>query len=585
MSVTNIITFLGGLALFLYGVLLMGDGIRLLAGSRLGDFIRNVTDSAPRALGVGAGMSSVIQSSSAVSIMAMGFVNTGLIRLRQAMYVVLGSLFGSCITGWIVSASHAGNSHLTTTLSASVIIGVLAVIGIYLRKFSKLQSRHVAGDILLGCAVLLAGMSSMTNSMQPLQNSPSFLSFLVQLSNPALGILIGIAFTALVQSSAAGIATLQALALTGSLTFSVTIPIMLGITIGGAVPVMISAIGLNTNSFRTALSHLLFDLFGAVICGAIFYIINAVHPFSFMNAPISIVEVALLNTILRAVMILLLSPMVGLVEKITIAVVREKTVAEESSAGDLDMLEERFLTHTTVAIAQSRRVVESMAHLVEKNLEDAASVLETYTDEKYKEVEETEALIDKYEDRLGSYLIKISRKPLSKQQNEDLYKFLHVITDLERMSDHALNLAESAQEIHEKEIVFSDEAQHELSVLRAAVREIISITLNAFVNDDLEAAFRVEPLEEHIDNLCDALKHNHIDRLQNETCTLEHGFVFNDMLTNFERIGDHCSNIAVAMLEINNDAFDTHEYVNSLVRMKDERFREYLEEYTQKYSL
>ena len=585
MSIANIILFLGGLALFLYGVTLIGDGMKLLAGSRLAGFIRNVTGSPVKALGVGIGMSSIIQSSSAVSIMSMGFVSTGLIRLRQALYIVLGSLFGTCITGWIVCLSNTGESSWAQYFSSSIIVGVIAIIGICLRKFSKSQSHHVVGDILLGFAVLLLGMSTMTTSMHPLHSSPGFLSMLGNLSNPFLGILIGIVFTAVVQSSAAAVATLQAIALTGSLSFSVCIPVMLGITIGGALPVIISALGLSKNSFRTALGHLLFDLFGALLVGAVFYIVNAIHPISFMDHSVSIVGVAMLNTALRLIIILVFCPFVGFVEKIVLAIVKDKEEEPDTPGIDLDMLEERFLSHTTVAIAQSRRVIDSMATLVEKNLTDAEAVLASYTEEGFQEVADTEGLIDKYEDRLGSYLIKISRKQLSKKQNEDLYEFLHVITDLERMSDHALNLAESAQEIHEKNIVFSDEARHELDVLQAAVKEITHNTLNAFINSDLEAAIRIEPLEEHIDNLCDALKHNHIDRLQNEECTLEHGFVFNDLLNNYERIGDHCSNIAVAMLEINNDTFDTHEYVDSLVKLKDEKFRQYLDEYTQKYSL
>lgn len=585
MGIANIITFLGGLALFLYGVTLMGDGMKLLAGSTLGAFIQKVTGSPVKALGVGAGLSAVIQSSSAASIMAMGFVNTNLIRLRQALYIVLGSLFGTCITSWIVCLSNSGRGGLASILSSSVIVGVVAVIGIYFRKFSKNQKHHVAGDILLGFAVLLLAMSTMTGSMDPLRNNEEFVASISRLSNPALGIFLGFVFTCIVQSSAAGVATLQALALTGSLTFADTIPFMLGITIGGALPVLISSIGLSTNSRRTALSHLVYDIIGVVIVGAVFYIVNAIHALPFMTTSVSIVGVAALNTLLRLIMIVLLAPMVGKVETLVCAIIKEKEKKDDAEEGTLEMLEERFLSHTTVAIAQSRRVIDSMAILVKKNLDDASAVLDVYTDEGYKEVEETENLIDKYEDRLGTYLIKISRKQLSETQNEDLYEFLHAITDLERISDHALNLAESAKEIHEKEIEFSPDARHELTVLKAAVEEIVDITVNAFVSKDLELAYRVEPLEEHIDNLCDALKHNHVDRLQMEECTLEHGFVFNDLLTNYERIGDHCSNIAVAMVEINNDAFATHEYLDALVEMKDEKFRKYFEEYAEKYSL
>lgn len=585
MSIVNIITFLGGLALFLYGVTLVGDGMRLLAGNRLDGLIRKATESPIKAVGVGAGMSVIIQSSYAVSTMTTGFVNTGLIRMRQALYVVLGSLFGTCVTGWIVCLSGSGTGDWTRLFSGSLVVGIICVVGIILRKFTKSQSNHVIGDILLGCGVLLLGMTTMTASLQPLNGSEAFLSFLTKLQNPITGILIGIVFTAIIQSSAAAVATLQVLALIGILPYSVAIPVMLGITIGGAIPVIIGALGLSRNTFRTALGHLLFNLIGAILAGAVFYIINAIHPFSFMNAPISIVGVALLNTLLRLVIIFVLCPMVGMVEKLTMVIVKDREEQKPSEEGELGLLDEHFLTHTTVAIAQSRTVISSMACLVVKCIEDASAAFDHYSKELFKEVKDTESLIDKYEDRLGSFLIKISRQPLSKTQNEDLYEFLHVITDLERMSDHALNLAESAQEIHAKHIVFSPEAQHELSVLRAAVSEIVHNTINAFVGSDLDAALRVEPLEEHIDNLCIALKHNHVDRLQNEECTLEHGFVFNDMLTNYERLGDHCSNIAVAMLEINNDEFDTHEYVDSLTLLKDEKFKKYLDEYKEKYSL
>lgn len=585
MGIANIITFLGGLGLFLYGVTLMGDGMKLLAGSTLGRFIRKVTGSPVKALGIGAGMSAVIQSSSAVSIMAMGFVNSNLIKLKSALYIVLGSMFGTCITGWLVAVSNSGGSW-AEILSTSVIVGVIAVLGIILRKFTKSQNNHVVGDILLGCAVLLLGMSTMTNSMAPLQSNEAFLSFMVQLSHPALGILIGIIFTVIVQSSAAAVATLQALALTGGLEFDVAIPVMLGITIGGALPVLISALGLNTASVRTAVSHLLFDVIGVAVIGAVFYIVNAIHPFSFMTESVSIVGVAVLNTLLRLIMIIILIPMVGLIERMTVRLVKEKAAQESSAADDLNLLEERFLDRNiTVAIEQSRLVINSMAVLVKKSLDDAAETFAEYTEEKFDKVQESEDLVDRYEDALGSYLIKISGKRLSREQNEDLYEFLHTITDLERMSDHALNLAESAKELHDKKITFSEEAERELTVLRAAVNEIVTTTLEAFVSQDLDRAYRVEPLEEHIDNLCDTMKHNHIDRLQNKTCTLEYGFVFNDLLTNYERIGDHCSNIAVAMIEIDNDVFDTHEYLDSLVKMKDERFRKYLDEYTEKYRL
>ena len=583
MTAGNFIVLLGGLALFLYGVTLMSDGMKLVAGSRFESFINKITGSPIKALGFGAGLAAVIQSSSATSIMAMGFVDTRLIKMRQAFYIVLGSILGTSVTSWLLLLTNSGLSKGSVSIfSAAAITGIIAVIGIILRKFSRSQSHHNTGNILLGFAVLLLGMSTITSALEPLHDSEVFMDSFTRLSHPLLGIIIGIAFTCVVQSSALAVATLQAIALTGALTFEVAFPLLLGITIGGALPVLISAIGVSVNGKRTALSHLVFDVSGVVVIGVIFYIINAIHPFAFMASNISILKVTLLNTVLRLVIVIILSPFVGKIEKFTCLVIKDQAPQRDPQ---FEMLEERFLDHTAVAIAQSRRTINNMAVTVKKNIDDAFSALANYSDEIFQEVVDTEAAVDKYEDYLGSYIIKINDKQLSKKQNEEIYKFLHAITDLERISDHAMNLGENAKEIHEKQYEFSPEARRELSVLQSAVGEIVDITINAFVNDDLEEARKVEPLEEVVDELCDQLKHNHIDRLQNDTCTLSHGFVFNDLLTNYERIGDHCSNIAVAMLETNNDSFETHQYIDIMINIKDKNFEDYFDGFKKKYRI
>ena len=583
MTAGNFIVLLGGLALFLYGVTLMSDGMKLVAGGRFESFINKITGSPIKALGFGTGLAAVIQSSSATSIMAMGFVDTRLIKMRQAFYIVLGSILGTSVTSWLLLLTNTELSKGSVSIfSTAVITGIIAVIGIILRKFSRSQSHHNTGNILLGFAVLLMGMSTITSALEPLNDSEAFMTGFTRLSNPFLGIIIGIAFTCIVQSSALAVATIQAIALTGALTFEVAFPLLLGITIGGALPVLISAIGVSVNGKCTALSHLVFDVSGVVVIGAVFYIINAVHPFAFMSSYISILNVTVLNTVLRLAIVIILSPFVGKIEKFTCLIIKDQATRRDPQ---FEMLEERFLDHTAVAIAQSRRTINNMAVTVKKNIDDAFTALANYSDEIFQEVVDTEAVVDQYEDYLGSYIIKINDKQLSKKQNEEIYKFLHAITDLERISDHAMNLGENAKEIHEKKYEFSPEARRELSILQSAVSEIVDITINAFVNDDLEEARKVEPLEEVVDELCDQLKHNHIDRLQNDTCTLSHGFVFNDLLTNYERIGDHCSNIAVAMIETNNDSFETHQYIDIMINIKDKNFEDYFDEFKKKYRI
>ena len=587
MSILNIVSLLGGLALFLYGISLMGDGLNQVAGNKLQVVLYRLTSNPFKGILLGIGVTALIQSSSATSVMAIGFVNSGLMQFAQAVSIILGSIVGTSITGWIVSLSSLGaGGGWMELLSTTFITGVLATVGIILHKFNKNPTKRKVGTILLGFAVLMYGMTAMSAAVEPLRESESFIQLLTKFSNPLLGILVGMVFTAIIQSSAAAVGILQALSMTGALTFSAAFPIILGIAVGGALPVLISALGATLNARRTALVHLIIDILGALFCGIVFYAANAIHPFSFMNATMNPVSVAALNTAFRIVTVVVLTPCIGLLEKLVCFIMpADKEAQKDRADGDWDLLEERFISHPGLAIEQSRIVVSSMAGYVRQNLDLALRLLRKYDDETFREVQGLEDLADQYEDKLGTYLVKINSKELTREQNEDLYKFLHAITDFERISDHATNIAENAQEIYEKQIQFSPDAIHELEVIREAIREVVDLAIRAFTDNDQEVARRVEPLEELIDNLCDEMKHRHIDRLQAGICTLQHGYVFNDLLTNYERISDHCSNIAVAMIELEHDAFDTHNYLDSLMSQKDDLFDRYYKEFESRFHL
>ena len=587
MSFLNIISLLSGLALFLYGITLMGEGLNLVAGNRLEVVLYRLTSSRVKGILLGTLVTAVIQSSSATSVMVVGFVNSGLMQFVQAVSVILGSILGTSVTGWIVALSAlGGGSGWVELLSTAALTGIVAVIGIILKKFCKKPVQHHVGGILLGFAVLMFGMSAMSTAMAPLRDSESFLRMMVTLSNPLLGFLVGAFFTAVIQSSAAAVGILQALAMTGALSFGEAYPLLLGIAVGGALPVLLGALGANYNGLRAAVAHILIDVLAALICGVLFYVIHALHPFSFVSKPVGVVEVAAVNTAFRLFTVVVLTPFLGSLEKLCRLIVRapaEETQPEKAQPQIL--LEDRFIRYPAVALEQSRRVVDEMAILVKDNLLDAMTLLIDYSEAGYRKVQEKEALADRYEDALGSYLLRITPTEMTKEQNEALHKYLHTITDFERISDHANNIAECAKEQFEKQIAFSEASIRELEVLGAAVIEIVTMTVQAFTEDDIALAMRVEPLEELIDGLCDEMRSHHIERLQQGLCTLQNGFVFNDVITNYERIGDHCSNVAVAMIELAEDVFDTHEYLDSLKSIKDAAFAQSYEEYKQRFSI
>lgn len=586
MGIAEVLSLLGGVALFLFGMSLMGDSLKMVAGSKLEVVLYRLSGTQLKGILLGTGVTAVIQSSSATSVMVVGFVNSEMMKVRQAIGIIMGAIIGTSITGWIICLSDIGGntSGWMELLSTETLTSVVALIGIILYMFSGDMSHRHVGGILMGFAVLMFGMKAMSGAVSGLKDDENFVRILTDFSNPVLGIIVGMAFTSILQSASAAVGILQALAITGAVSFEVAFPIIMGIAIGAAVPVLLSAMGASADGKRTALSYLIIDLFGVIIVSVIFYAVNAFVQFGFMSRTMTAVSIAFVNTLFRVVIVMILAPMTGLIEKFVSLFVKDD---KERLKGlrDMDLLEERFLTHPALSIEQSRQVINSMARCVVKNVTDALSLVDKYTKDGFAEVQKEEELVDRYEDKLGTYLVQITRLELTKQQNIMVGKYLHSITDFERMSDHALNIAECAQEMHDKKLNFSKYATHELSVLRSAVSEIVALAVKAFVEDDLSVAYRIEPLEEKIDSLCDEMKLHHINRISDGTCTLQLGFVFNDLLTNLERMADHCSNIGVAMIELASGALETHDYYNKLMEETTDQFKESFAKYDAKFKL
>lgn len=585
MGVTSILSLLSGVALFLYGMSVMGDSLKKVAGNKLELILYKLTSTPLKGILLGTAVTAIIQSSSATTVMVVGFVNSGMMKVAQSIGIIMGANIGTSVTGWILCLSYIeGSGGIAQLLSTATISAVVAIIGIIFRMVMKKDSYRHVGEIMLGFAILMFGMQTMSGAVAPLKDSETFRSMLTMFTNPAAGILVGILFTAVLQSASASVGILQALSVTGGISFAVALPIVMGIGVGAACPVLMSAIGTNKNGKRTALIYLLNDLFGMLFWSIVFYTLNAIFHFKFMNIVMTPVYIALMNTVFRAATICILSPFIKYIEKLVYILIKddEEDLDEQK---DFDLLEERFLNYPAIAIAQSHTAMNGMARKARKNLSRSVSLLKKYSDEKYQKIEEKEVLIDKYEDKLGTYLMQLTGKELSGDQTKQVSKFLHTISDFERMGDHALNVARTAKELYDKKIVFSDEARYELNVLIAAMKEIVTSTVQAFSRDDLQMAARIEPLRELIGMLCDELKMRHVDRLQSGKCGISQGFAFNDLLTNIERVSDHCSNVAVAMIELESRNFDTHEYLKSLREMRNTEYKRYFEEYEQKYSI
>ncbi len=585
MNVSNVISLLGGVALFLFGMTLMGEGLKKVAGSRLELILYRLSSTPLRGLLLGAGVTGVIQSSAATSVMVVGFVNSGMMKFKQAISVILGALIGTSVTGWIICLSSIeGAGGWASLFSTATISAVVAVAGIVLRMFSKNVTRRHIGDIFLGFSVLMFGMQLMSGSVAPLRESETFISVLTTFQNPALGILVGAVFTAVLQSASAAVGILQALSATGAVTFAAAYPIVLGIAVGAAVPVLLSALGARVNGRRTAVSYLFAELTGAVFCALVFYGLDFFFDFGIKYAVMDTVSIALLNTVFRTVTAFALLPLIDKMADIICRLVKESE-GERLANREFDRLDERFLEHPAVAVEQSRLTVNSMAETARLNLIDSMRLLDDYTPALFDKVQATEDLVDQFEDKLGTYLVKLTALELTVEQSERVSKYLHALSDFERISDHAVNISENAQEKNDKRVRFSADAEHELHVLNSAIEEILAMSIKSFIDDDIATAYRVEPLEERIDVLCDEMKLRHVDRLQRGECSLEHGFLFNDLLTNFERVADHCSNIAIALIELHAHEYDTHTYVINLKELHSHNFDALYAEYSERYRI
>ena len=585
MSIANIFSLLGGVALFLFGITLMGEGLKRVAGNKLELVLYRLSGTPLKAILLGTGVTAVIQSSSATSVMVVGFVNSGMMKLTQAINVILGALIGTSITGWIICLSYLdGAGGWVSLLSTATITSIVAVIGIILRMFSKKQVHHHIGDILMGFAVLMYGMSAMSGSVSSLKESESFIRMMTTFSNPLLGILAGAAFTAILQSASAAVGILQALSITGAISFATAYPVILGIAIGAAVPVLLSALGAKVNGRRAAFSYLMLEILGVIICGTVYYSLAGFGVIDLGPWVMNPITIAAVNSIFRIITAIVLFPFTPALTKLSCMLMKEQDT-EEADNKDLDRLDERFLAHPAVAVDQARHVVNAMAKLAQKNMIGAYNLLGKFTKEARQKILNREDRVDMYEDKLGTYLVKLNTHELTKEQNESVSKYLHTLSDFERISDHSINVCDVANEMHEKGLSFSDEAQQEMEVISSAVLEVLDLAVSAFCEGDIQKAYLVEPLEERIDILCDEMKMHHVDRLQQGACSLSQGFIFNDLLTNYERVADHCSNIAVAMIELQSDCFDTPNYMINLKELRSHDFDKHYEEFSEKYKI
>lgn len=580
MTVANIIELLGGLGFFLFGMTLLGDALKRVAGSKLETVLGKLTSNTFKGVLLGALVTAVIQSSSATTIMVVGFVNSGIMQLVNAIGIIMGANIGTTATGWLlVLAGVEGEG----SFSSATVFAFVAFVGIILYFFCKKSTVKNVGMILLAFSVLMSGMQSMSGAMEPLKTSEAFLNFISAVSNPIVALLIGVVVTAIIQSCSASVGILQVLAGTGVVGYDVAIPMVVGMCIGACMPVLLSAIGTNLNGKRAAFVYLYFNLSGAVILMGAFYLINAFLHFDIMDQTATSMGVAIVNTVFKIAATIILAPMARLIEKLAVITIKDKSNDDEEYREDL--LEERFLKYPPLALEQCGTVMDQMIHAAFKNCQKGTELLSKFNQEKYDKIMSREDRVDKFEDALGAYLVRLNTLALSEKETRTIAKYLSLITNVERISDHAVNLAELSKELEEKNIRFSDEATKQLELLMDATREILDITAKAARENDIETAKTVEPLEDVIDVLTRRAKAQHIQRLQEGNCTLELGFVFNECLGNFERVADHCSNIAVSVLEFADAHVHAHSYLHTVKENADNSYHDLYVGYANKFNL
>lgn len=582
MDIFSVITLFGGLALFLFGMTVMGDSLEKQGGSKLKGILERLTSSKLGGVLLGAGVTAIIQSSSATTVMVVGFVNSGIMKLSQSISVIMGANIGTTVTAWLISLTGIqSDSLLMRFLKPSCFSFVLAFIGILLYMFYGKTGKKDIGAACLGFTVLIVGMDYMSAAVKPLADVPEFRNILLLFNNPVLGVLTGALLTGIIQSSSASVGILQALSVTGGIHYSNAIPIILGQNIGTTVTALLSSVGTNKNAKRAAVVHLCFNVIGTVVFLVLFYTANAIFAFPFFNKVIDKASIAVVHTTFNVFSTLLLLPFTKQLEKLACFIVRDDKKGTEQA--EKKPLDERLFEVPAFAITRAKSVTNDMAVLAENGLIDALGLLESYDAKIAAQVRSGEEKVDSYEDMLGTYLVKLSRESLSGEDSHGVSLLLHSIGDFERISDHAVNLCEVADEIHAKKVAFSPEAVHEIQTMKQALTEILNLTVGAFAHNDLAAARSVEPLEQVVDALGEIMKTNHIKRLQENRCTIETGFIYADLITNCERVADHCSNVAVSMLRINDDSLDAHKYLAQVKNHQNEQFETKYNEYAKKY--
>ncbi len=594
MDIFGFLTMLGGLALFLYGMNTLGDGLAKMAGSRLEQILEKLTSTPVRAVLLGAAVTGVIQSSSATTVMVVGFVNSGIMKLSQAVGIIMGANIGTTVTSWILSLSGVeGDSLWVQMLKPSSFSPILALVGVVFLLFLKDEKKKDIGTIMLGFAVLMFGMETMSGAVKPLADVPEFTHLFVAFKNPILGMLVGAVLTAIIQSSSASVGILQAMCATGAVSFGAAIPIIMGQNIGTCVTALISSIGANRNAKRAALVHLYFNLIGTTIFMVVFYTLNAFLNFAFLDSPAPVAGIAVVHTIFNVAATIVLLPFSKGLERLAVLTIPDKATdveeqVQKQQTADVDegmkLLDERFLDHPAFAVAQAKTAAVDMAKLVNEALTLAIPLYQDYDKKKVQTICEIEERVDQYEDVLGTYLVRLCAKPLAEHDNHVLTTLLHSISDLERMADHAVNLAQNAQRMKKEKANFSKKAQAELQLFSSAMNEILSLTFTVFENEDAGQAANIEPLEEVIDDLKEEIRTRHIRRLAKGKCTIELGFALTDIVTNYERIADHCSNIAVAVIQMDEKEHDVHKYLGQ-VKTQDPQFAQMYRMYKEKYLL
>ena len=584
MTIFDILTLIFGLSLFLFGMNLMGDTLKKSAGRKLKVILGKLAGNPFKGFALGLVVTSIIQSSSATTVMVVGFVSSGTMLLSHAVPVIMGANVGTTVTSWLTALSGIGGASAVGSImqwfKPSTFTPVVALTGLLFYMAGKNDKRKNLGLILLGFSVLMIGMETMSGAVSGLSENGTFRSILLMFENPLLGVLAGLVMTAIVQSSSASIGILQSFTSTGAITFGNAVPIIMGQNIGTCVTALISSAGTSKNAKRTAMVHLFFNVFGSVICLSLFYVVRAMLDLPFLNGKIDMWGIAITHTIFNLITVLVLFPFCKQLEGLAVLLVKEKAASDEFS-----MLDEHLIATPSVAIDRSRDAVLKMAGISNRSIDVSCALLWNYDEKDAQKIRDWENMTDEYEDRLGTYLVRISEASILDTEKKETTKLLHMIGDIERISDHAVNIVESAEEISDKEISFSPSARRELEVLIQAVGEINHLSYQAISNNDFESAAMVEPLEQVIDGLRDEIKRRHIHRLQNGECTIEQGFVLTDILTDLERVADHCSNLAGCYIEMSkHNAMDMHRYLKEY-RSKGGEFDKLLREYSEKYAL